>query len=492
MKLTKLRTNRVLTWFMVAASGIVLIFSWAVSSAPGGSPDEPTHLISIYCSSQKYEDICKNPSPAKIDLQPVKDISACYLFQRDRSSGCEISSINETLKPGANTTFVIYDENNYYKFLSLFADDRYVESLILMRIVNGITFLIVFLIAIFSLPRDFKSKYVIATFSVLTPLGIYLVTSINTSAWNITGAVGLWASLFSMMYELKEPDKKFYKVIIQIFLFILSSFLIISSRSDGIYFFAIIMVSILIIFPVNLLLKFLMKFMSNKLAKVLIFFGTIVALSIGLYLLRSRAAVTFNDTNYEFNDRLFINVAEIPRLLLGPFGTWGLGWLDVWLSPITYVLMIFSILGLSFFSIKNLKLNYSLGISILLISAIALPLLIHMSSGYQIGEWVQPRYILPIYFPLLGLLIFSSENKKLMSSAQFTMIFLMISIAHSFALFSNLERYIRGQNTYSLNLNVGLEWWWNQLPSPNLIWLLGSISFILLFTQLKKLSTINL
>jgi hypothetical protein len=488
MKLKKSDTKKIILFLSALLSGLVLVLSWSLASPPGGSPDEPTHLITIFCIAEEDNQTCQNPTIEKIDLKPVKEISSCYLFQRDRGAGCEVSNLFEELEPGADSSFYKYADNPYYMFMANFTSDLYILSLLTMRFVNGVIFLFIFFISIYLLPKKFREVFTLTTIAVSVPLGIYLITSINTSAWMIIGAIGSWSALYSLLTSFSDTNTKIKLTLARIILYLISSFLIVSSRSDGFYFFAIILFVILILFLTPLLRKYLNKFVSETAATAIIWFSLLTGLLGVFFSLQDRARVTFVDNNFIFLDRLFQNIAKLPHLLLGPFGTWGLGWLDVWLSPITYVSIVLVILSLGFYSISYLDLKHGLAVAALVISVIALPLIILQTSGYLVGEWVQPRYILPLYYPLVGLLLFSTVGKMSFSRAQYVFVFSLVSIAHSFALFSNLERYIRGQNTYSYDLSTGLEWWWDQLPSPNFFWLIGTLGFAIFFASLLRLS----
>ena len=492
MKVKNFDTKKLILFLSALFSGLVLVFSWSLASPPGGSPDEPTHLITIFCIAEEGNQTCQTPTIEKVDLKPVKEISSCYLFQRDRGTGCEVSNLFAELELGADSSFYKYSDNAYYKFMSNFASDRYVLSLITMRILNGLIFIFIFFMSIYLLPRKFREAFTLTTVAVSVPLGIYLVTSINTTAWMIIGAIGSWSALYSLFSSFGDHGTKIRLTLARIILYLTSSFLIVSSRSDGFYFLAIILFAILIIFLTPLIKKYLNKFISEATTTAIIWSSLLIGLIGVFFLFQDRARVTFIDDNFIFLDRLFQNIAKLPHLLLGPFGTWGLGWLDVWLSPVTYISIILVILGIGFYSLSYLDLKHGLALAILAISVITLPLIILQTSGYVVGEWVQPRYILPLYYPLIGLLLFSAAGKASFSRAQYVFIFSLVSIAHSFALFSNLERYISGQNTYSYDLTAGLEWWWDQMPSPNFFWLLGTLGFVIFFASTLRLSrTLN-
>jgi hypothetical protein len=472
-------------------SGIILISVWALSSPVGGSPDEPTHFFTIYCYSESGNKNCIDPPSGGLDRPYIDEESPCYVFQRGSGVSCEESNIFAKLSYIDTKTFTTFSDSYYYKLMASFASERYVVSLLSMRIVNGFLFIFVIFLSLFILPAHLRQSFVVSTLVTSIPLGIYIISSINTSAWITIGLIGSWVSLYSIFFEFSNKSLSIGKTLVKIFLYLLSSFLLLSSRSDGIYFFVIVLFSMITFFLIPRFVSILNLYISSSFSKILVVFTFLLGTLLALFYFRSYAGIAFLSNNFNFSDRLFENLYRLPHLLLGPFGTWGLGWLDVWLSPITYISMIFIFLGLLFFSLRSIDLKHGIPIIILMLSAIALPLIILQTSGYLVGEWVQPRYILPLYYPILGLALLSYAGKQKFSSAQLFIIIFLTSIAHSFALFSNLERYLRGQNTLSYNLTVGLEWWWDQVPSPNLIWIIGSISFTVFFTLLTQKTKVN-
>jgi len=475
---SSLHVKKIAVAVSLVLSSLLLVLSWSFSSAPGGSPDEPAHFISIYCFNAKYQDSCSPGVEGTYNLAPVKAISACYLYQRDRGAGCEVSNIFEKLDSQASSGFKPFTENNYYKILSLFATDYYVVSLLLIRVLNGLLFFGVVFISYLLFPKHLKQYFILATLAVNVPLGIYIVTSINSTSWLLVGITGFWASLYSLLYEIKYYRLNPAKTIFRFFLLLFSIFLATSSRFDGIYFVLITLASMFIIF----LSQFIIKLLSTRFTKEFINYSLFILFfsisSLIFFVLRDRANVASNGFEFNFPDRIFQNISRLPHLLLGPFGTWGLGWLDVWLSPITYVLMILTVFAIAFHSLRKINAPYFISITLLAASSVLLPLLVLQSSGYLVGEWVQPRYVLPLYIPLLGILLLSAAHQNLgFSKVQIILISFFLITAHSFALFANLERYIRGQNTVSSNLEVDLNWWWADFVSPNLVWIAGSLAF---------------
>ena len=479
--------KKLINFGLLILATITLVISWSFASAPGGSPDEPAHLVSIYCFNDKYSKSCQSVSANNYDLSSVKNVSACYLYQRDRGVSCEITNIFETLTFNQTELFSPFGEYRYYKYLSIFSTDSYIISLLSMRIFNGTLLAIFILLSYLAFPLKLRSTFLLSTIIVLIPLGLYIATSINTSAWLVIGTIGFWSSAYAIFHDIKFRENGVAKNIFLISLALVSFHIATSSRFDGIYIILISLSSIFLIFVVQLITNQLNRIFAEKLSRFLVLISLLFITSFAFYLFRAKANIAFVDSQFNIYDRLFQNFEDLPHLLLGPFGSWGLGWLDIWLSPITYISMYLAVFGVVFFTIRSLSFEQLVSVLFLSGSVILLPIFVLQSSGYLVGEWVQPRYILPLYFPLFGLLMLSATVKRsYLNQVQLTLLVTLVALAHSFALHSNIERYVRGQNTYSINLTVNQEWWWDNFVSPNLIWLIGSASFLIILSTVAK------
>ncbi|HTN56981.1 MAG TPA: hypothetical protein VL043_01815, partial [Protaetiibacter sp.] len=71
---------------------------------------------------------------------------------------------------------------------------------------------------------------------------------------------------------------------------------------------------------------------------------------------------------------------------------------------------------------------------------------------------------------------------------QLLLVAAMLSIANGVALHTNMRRYLTGIDAGSVNLNTGIEWWWNVPFSPMAVWIIGSLAYAaLLFVLAMRL-----
>jgi hypothetical protein len=118
----------------------------------------------------------------------------------------------------------------------------------------------------------------------------------------------------------------------------------------------------------------------------------------------------------------------------------------------------------------------------LVIVAILLPLYVLQKSLAHVGEFLQPRYLLPLFvlIAFVSLLAFSS-GKLMITRFTKVLLILALSIAQMMALYVNIDRYVHGASIKTgVNLDTGLEWWWAFGPTPMTTFVIGTFSFFLL------------
>jgi hypothetical protein len=204
--------------------------------------------------------------------------------------------------------------------------------------------------------------------------------------------------------------------------------------------------------------------------------------STGQWKLLTHPLTVFTSSNFN-SALLFSNFTELPQLWAGTMGSWGgiwgLGWFDVPMPAIVGVLGI-AVFGATLcwglsdsFKAKTVALGF-VGTVVTL-----MPLLFLQSGGYGVGQWVQPRYLLPGLLLFLGLaLIRKHANSALrLSGAQVAFFVIALSITHAFALHRLIRRYETGITDTSFNLNTQTGWWWSSLPTPMTTWLVGAVAF---------------
>jgi hypothetical protein len=138
----------------------------------------------------------------------------------------------------------------------------------------------------------------------------------------------------------------------------------------------------------------------------------------------------------------------------------------------------------------NLKQSFAVGAALLFMTVI--PLYILTQSGLQVGQQVQPRYLLPLIalFSFAALYRASEQSGIQLTRAQILIIGFGLFVSNAIALHINARRYITGMDVMSVNLDANAEWWWSDFPiSANTVWLIatfGSALFLIAIWKLRK------
>jgi hypothetical protein len=175
--------------------------------------------------------------------------------------------------------------------------------------------------------------------------------------------------------------------------------------------------------------------------------------------------------------RLLTNLLQVPDLIAGALGKWGLGWLDTPMWAIVWVfgVMVFGasiVIGIGVIGARKL-----IVFLVVAVVTIALPVTILVRSNALVGEFVQPRYILPVLVILVAVALIPVREHVRLTVAQAVLLATAVCLAQAAALHAELRRYVVGTDTPSLNLDADVEWWWGVPWSPNATWAVGTLAF---------------
>jgi hypothetical protein len=275
-----------------------------------------------------------------------------------------------------------------------------------------------------------------------------------------------------LIYEKKYNNP--ILIICGIFLFFLSK----ESRPDTVLITVIILFAFL---PLGFI-------KSNKI--YIQNFQRVISFLLFLYLLSliwERSGIGFSNREVAIN--LWEHLYRVTSIPLGVFGGWGLGSLEIDMPAIVSVCSNFLILGVILYSLKYSNFNSNLSKIYLGLFIYLIPLFVIYKSKLQVGEWYQPRYILPLFIPLIFLSILD-----IVGDMKFTRNFIFIvgsiaTVSYLFAIHTTIRRYAFGLDNFVLNLNDNYEWWWQStnMVSPLIVVLLGvaSYSYILYFLTIE-------
>lgn len=441
--------------FLISTLLFILLSTWAISSPVGSSPDESTHLTSAWC----YKNF-KNSECSHVPKE-IYNAGKCFIYDSE-----EVATCQKGVKGFEDPTSV-NPPTIYIKFLSILMGDNLSLSVISMRLANALLISIFFVIFFYAISKDKRNILVYSFLVTSLPLGFYLIPSISTSSWLII----LFSILIPLLITYKDGNYNSIKYILLILLILIIN----NSRRET-----------LVLVGGTLLASGIYLLTVNKLfntRKILMFF-TLSILNFLFFLL------LWNNTDLiKFRLEkisLFETLSRYQSLLIGNFGGWGLGSLEVSQPGLVFVLNFMIILALLFLSLKsqNLYFQASIFFNFLFISVLTIFTL--YNSNLRVGEWVQPRYILPLFYSLMFLAIYDLYYSNFKSFKILVKIIMPLQvIIYSFSHFELIKRYTHGLNYYQLNLDKNPKWWWSQnifIITPMSVLLISILSYVLLLS----------
>lgn len=470
-------------WVSVAiVSAILTLSGWALSSPIGSSPDDDFHLPSIWCGQGFRDGLCEedvNPELVQVPTTTFSN-SFCFHFEENTSGVCPYDN-SLTPYPRANVVESLYPPV-YYWSMSWLASDDIAASTIAMRIANSLLAVLAFALLIRLLPHHLRRVPLVSLLVSALPLGVFLIASTNPSGWAYFSILIFFSSYLGFLSSDSNRSKLIFGS-----LSAASLLLAAGSRPDA-AIYAVIAIGLAII------LNFSKKLISPINVFTSLAFVAAAAfsyLSVGTGSVVVSGGLALPDQPLPAPS-FFVNMASLPNLWIGVFGTSGLGWLDTEMPAIVWAVTLSIYTGLIFLSVRWFNLKQSLAVSLAFLALVAIPLYILTVSGLSVGQQVQPRYLLPL-IALLGaaaLYRSSSASGLELTRGQAWIFGSGLFIANTISLHLNARRYITGMDQQGVNLNENLEWWWSDFAfSPNVVWLTASVAFALFLVSIWKLRT---
>jgi hypothetical protein len=318
----------------------------------------------------------------------------------------------------------------------------------------------------------------------LVPLALFLIPSLNPSGWAYLGIAFSWVFLTNALTAKNDSELTHRANWV---LFVVCVLLAVGSRWDSaLYAF----VSIAVVFYLTRRTNWKLQKRHYMLARIVVPVGLIFLLVIylpklinifekGIFGKKNDGVGSEWSTTYLVLYNL-VHLIEIPAGIFA-FGRWDLGWLD------TSIPGIVSIIGVSvyfFFFTQSMpfRKRYQYLVVALLVLFSGFVLFISLvPSGYPVGFSIQPRYILPMIPLILGIALWSSKLENPFGpepKARAIFIGSLLAIAYAVSLWTNIRRYTLGlDENQGPNLSSPREWWWSSGPSPNFVFLAGTIAF---------------
>ena len=473
--------SRVRWIVLLPVAVFISLGAWAFASPVGASPDDDFHLASIWCAGGERPGLCApgdKPSERRVDASLVK--AACFAADATTNAGCQSElGLFEESTPTVSTDRGSFANNYppvYYSVMNWFASPNIEVSALVMRFVNILLFVLSATALWLLLPRD-KRRTLLLMWTVTTiPLGLSLIASNNPSAWAITGVPTAWFALYGFLSMTGWSRTR----IALGGLFALEAFLASGARADAAVYTVIgSAVAVALTwrstrsYALSLILPVMLAVVS---ALFFVFSGQSSVAAEGLSSLETNTITAQHPRTAV--GVLAVNLAQLPFLWVGAFGSWGLGWLDTEMPAIVWAGAAGVFVAVLFFALGKSSRRRALVAAGVGALCALIPLYVLERSLSHVGEQVQPRYILPLMILCAGVLLLSFDRADVsLTRAQGLLAAAALSASGAMALFVNIKRYVAGINTSSgINLNADTQWWWHAGASPMVVWALGSLA----------------
>lgn len=476
-KLKPSRTNSLFLWGSLAVLLSFLSFvSWGISSPVGSSPDDDFHLASIWCGQGPATNECELGTSENTRIVPADlAYSICYAYNSETSGECQGSTFNTGISGNFETArgnFTGLYPPVFYYTMNFFVGPGIEKSVLLMRLFNILLLTTLSTLLFIYLPKRFKPAAIWSYFITLIPLGMFILPSTNPSSWALIAASG---SFLSLIGALKSSGNN---VIFLSGLAVIFTFLGAGARGDqAIYNIIAIAAALALGFQrTRNFVKFVLFGTLLSLINLFFFFTTAQSSVIESGLIDGQITSHMSTMNL-----IFANLLEMPKLWVGIFGSWGLGWLDTPMPSTVWVAGLSAFVALCFTFLHRIS-RTKLVVILLLIAAMwIIPTYVLVKTHALVGAYVQPRYVLPLIVLLATVIFAQQEPQRIqLSRVQALVIIAALGISNSLSLHFNLSRYLHGTDNPGWNLDSGIEWWWNLPINPMSVWAIGSLSFILL------------
>ena len=486
---------------------------WLLAAPHGASPDDGYHLGSIWCAAGYQDGLCledlgsTDPSRALIP-QPVTALT-CFTYDGSVSAACQAEAVEQArdrlVPTGTNINRV--RPNTYYRVMHALIGDGQDVLAAAGRIRTSntvVTAVMVLLTALVAQPR-LRAAFLLTWIVAAVPLGLFLVTSVNTSAWGIAGLTTAWANALTIRDHPTLRNRLAAGGLLA-----LGLALGLGSRTEAVAHVGAITAAI------GLML--VLERHDRSPARPGWFLGLNVrqlamvgaAASVGLAALLAvapRSAALGGITGdlrrgygrlaaRDVGDPILAIAFEVPTLWAGALGNvWGLGALDTPIPslasyPLMAVFVTLVALGLH----RGHRARIA-GVTFMMLALLLIPTLSLLRVGLLVYEQLQPRQFMVLLFPLLGLALYRLRDERplVLERGGRIAIVVALGIAHSMALLVTIQRHTNGLlpgflgEPRHVEFGRQAEWWWASAPSPDVVWILVSVAYVVLAATVVRM-----
>lgn len=406
-----MKTHDKVFWGWWAAL-LLLSTLWAVANPLMASPDEPAHTVKAAAVARGEllgEDV---DGGTAVDVpyffNMVTAYPTCYMFQSDEPANCEIAAREALDAPtGAVTPAGRYNPL-YYAVVglpSLLPEGD--GALYAMRILSAALTTFFVALGLRALAQTGPAPWAVPGLAgALTPMVVFLTSTVNPAAIEITAAFALWCQLLAL---LRHPDPALVRS--RMWWIALSTTFFVNARGLSLLYCAVLVAVVLLVSPWRSFLDVVRTRAAwPPLAVVVVACLAAAGWVVGTNSLGSGSAVNHPDLTFVPAARA--TVLAWDGFVLNMVGQFG--WMDTPLEG--WVRMAFAA-GAAFVVLAALAVGRwrdRLGLAAVAAATFAVPVVIHASQAHFLGFIWQGRYILPVAVgvPVLAAFVLHGRSRE--------------------------------------------------------------------------------
>ena len=480
-----------------------LLGGWAMSTAPGGVPDDQHHQALIWCGWGQSESCGYDASagylvPAEVGAYP------CFIRKPATSATC-VYTYPTGLIPAYG--LVVYGNEQmlsgmmvYHRVMRLFVGNDPERSIVMIRLANALLAGLFLGLTLAIVRRRLQVAVAAAWLVCLVPIGTFIIPSANPSSWTVIGIGTFWALFLHWITSPKLTSRSAMAGLVGA---LCAAALALLSRSDGAMFLGVSVVAVALLAAPAL---------REYPRRWLIFIAPLPFVAIGVSLrmwVRLQASINaFVSTTPDTSDPVAGSIAnqwvnhalEFPTLIAGIVGypqsqSWpttyylGLGYLDVAIPSITAIVGLASIAAILLWGWQSTNVVKGVSAALVLVLLVVLaylpPAFFHFSSGSSL----QTRHLLPALMLFVGISCLAvGATVRRLALVPAAAVTIGLTIANSAALLLNLRHYTNGEAVPYFDLSLADQWWWQTtLLSGSDVWIFGTVAGACYFIALTMM-----
>lgn len=475
---------------LMALTGMLVLGGWTMGAPHGSSPDDSYHLASIWCAEGPVDGRCladpSAPDRRVLVPKPLVDLT-CFAGEGTRSAACapvDLSVEADVYIPSPSNV-ARERPNGYYWVAGKLIGEELAASIARIRIANGALFLLMVALTAWLAPLQLRRAVLLSSVVASVPLGLFLITSVNSAAWGLAGLTTFWANTITA----SSPGAPRRRVAAAA-LAVVGAGLGMAARTEAIAHVTVLSLAVATLYWFGIRTS-----RVRMGAKHAVLAGATIAVAGVLLAIAPQTARVDSLLKDVVQGRerliarglespLLAISFEVPQLWTGALGhIWGLGALDTPVPtlatlPTIFVFLLLLILGLQQSHRGRIAAVLVVGFSLYAVPAFSL-----LRAGLVVWEELQPRQFMVLMYALLGLSLYTllGERRLVLSTPQRFVIVTGLGMAHAVALLVSMRRFITGLvELRYVSPGSEITWWWASAPSPNTVWIVTSIAFVAL------------